>query len=187
LRDHRWRFLAYAGFAVLYGICETLNGNWSQQDMTQVHHATGQRATWALTAFWAMVTAGRVFFALARRIKPAWTFHVLPFAIAAVFLLIAALPAASGFTAVVAFGLAGLACSALLPLTISFGQEEMPAAAAAVAGGVIASYQLGYGIAAFGVGPLLDAGWRLPQIFARASLVALALGALSFVVRRRTA
>ena len=28
------RFWVYAGFAVLYGICETLNGNWSQLDMT---------------------------------------------------------------------------------------------------------------------------------------------------------
>ena len=28
-RDSRPRFWAYAGFAVLYGICETVNGNWS--------------------------------------------------------------------------------------------------------------------------------------------------------------
>ena len=28
------RFWIYAGFAVLYGICETTNGNWSQLDMT---------------------------------------------------------------------------------------------------------------------------------------------------------
>src|SRR5262249_51810129 len=27
------RFWVYAGFAVLYGICETVNGNWSQLDM----------------------------------------------------------------------------------------------------------------------------------------------------------
>ena len=63
---------------------------------------------------------------------------------------------------VLAFGLAGLGCSALLPLTISFGQEELTAFAAAAAGGVIAFYQLGYGIAAFGVGPLLDSGVELP-------------------------
>ena len=28
------RFWLYAAFAVLYGICETMNGNWSQLDMT---------------------------------------------------------------------------------------------------------------------------------------------------------
>jgi hypothetical protein len=61
------------------------------------------------------------------------------------------------------FALAGLGCSALLPLTISFGEGDLTAMAAAMAGGVVAFYQLGYGIAAFGVGPLLDAGVSLVQ------------------------
>ena len=65
-----------------------------------------------------------------------------------------------------AFGLAGLGCSALLPLTISFAQEDLVAMSAATAGLVIAAYQLGYGIAAFGAGPLQDAGVTLPAIFA---------------------
>jgi len=37
------------------------------------------------------------------------------------------------------------------------GQDGLTSMSAAVAGGVIAS-QIGYGIAAFGLGPLLDAG-----------------------------
>ena len=56
------------------------------------------------------------------------------------------------------FALAGLGCSALLPLTISLGQGALPRVSAAVAGGVIACYQVGYGVAAFGVGPLVDHG-----------------------------
>jgi hypothetical protein len=54
-----------------------------------------------------------------------------------------------------------------------------------VAGGVIAFYQLGYGIAAFGVGPLLDGGVELPTIYACAAGIAAAMGAWSFVVARR--
>ena len=50
-------------------------------------------------------------------------------------------------------------------LTISFGQEELVAMSASVAGGVIACYQLGYGIAAFGAGPLQDSGVGLAAIF----------------------
>ena len=84
-----------------------------------------------------------------------------------------------------AFGLAGLGCSALLPLTISFGQKELPAVSAAVAGGVIAFYQLGYGIAAFGVGPLLDNGVELPTIYGSLRSSLLAMGLWSFVVARR--
>ena len=65
---------------------------------------------------------------------------------------------------IVAFALAGLGCSALLPLTISFAQEQLVVMGASVAGGVIAFYQLGYGIAAFGTGPLVDAGVGLPAL-----------------------
>jgi len=80
------------------------------------------------------------------------------------------------------FGLAGLGCSALLPLTISFGEEELTAISAAIAGGIIAFYQAGYGIAAFGVGPLQQAGLSLSTIFGGTALVAAVLAAVSFVV-----
>jgi hypothetical protein len=43
---------------------------------------------------------------------------------------------------------------ALLPLTISFSQKELNTIAASVAGCPIAFYQIGYGLATLGVGPL---------------------------------
>jgi predicted MFS family arabinose efflux permease len=113
------------------------------------------------------------------------TYHVLPFGLAGVFVLIALLPDDEPALGVLAFGLAGLGCSALLPLTISFGQEELKAFAAATAGGVIAFYQVGYGIAAFGIGPLLDAGVGLPPIYAVSAAVAAGMGLWSFAGARR--
>jgi fucose permease len=176
-------FWLFAGFAMLYGFCETMNGNWSQLDLTQHLGVTATVASLALTAFWAVVTAGRILFAAVQRWFPSrLTYHVLPFVLAAAFLLIAALPKDTPVLGVLAFALAGLGCSALLPLTISFGQEALPGLSAAAAGGVIAFYQIGYGIAAFGVGPLHDAGAALPAIFAASAVVAVAMGALSFVV-----
>jgi Na+/H+-dicarboxylate symporter len=53
---------------------------------------------------------------------------------------------------------------------------------AAAAGAIIAFYQLGYGIAAFGTGPLQSAGVTLPTLFAIAAGVAIALGLCSFAV-----
>ncbi len=180
------RFWIYGGFAVLYGICETVNGNWSQLDMTSELHASTTEASLALTAFWAMVTAGRVFFAAVQRTVPArLTYHVLPFLLTAVFVLIAVLPDDEPALGILAFGLAGLGCSALLPLTISFGQGELTAMSAAVAGGVIAFYQLGYGIAAFGVGPLLDAGVALPTVYAIGAGVSAVMAIWSFAVAGR--
>ena len=84
---------------------------------------------------------------------------------------------------VFAASLAGLGCSALLPLTISFGQKELTTIAASVAGGLIAFYQIGYGVAAFGVGPLHEgAGLSLAAVFGATAVVALAMAALARVV-----
>jgi fucose permease len=180
------RFWVFAGFAVLYGLCETMNGNWSQLDMTTELGASTTVASLALTTFWAMVTAGRVVFALVEKwLPPRRVYHVLPFLLAGVFVVIALLPDDTPALGVLAFGLAGLGCSALLPLTISFGQEELVSVSAMVTGGVIAFYQLGYGIAAFGTGPLLDAGVGLPTVFGWTAVAAAAMGTLSLAITRR--
>jgi MFS family permease len=179
------RFWIYAGFAVLYGICETVNGNWSQLDMTRELGASTAVASLALTAFWAMVTAGRVGFAVVQRWFPSrLAYHSLPFTLAGAFVIIAVLPHGEPGLGVLAFGLAGLGCSALLPLTISFGQEELTSLAARMAGGVIAFYQLGYGIAAFGIGPLVDGGVSLTTIYGSSAVIAVCMGAWSLVVAR---
>jgi len=71
------RFWVYAGFAVLYGVCETLNGNWSQLDMSDLGASTTE-ASLALTAFWSMVTVGRILFAAIERWLPSHvTYHAL--------------------------------------------------------------------------------------------------------------
>jgi MFS family permease len=177
------RFWAYGLFAVLYGICETVNGNWSQLDMTRELGASTTVASIALTAFWAMVTAGRIVFAAVQRWVPSRvTYHVLPFVLALAFVAISVVPDHDTTLGVLAFALAGIGCSALLPLTISFGQEELTAMSAGIAGGVIAFYQLGYGLAAFGIGPLLDGGVSLSSIYKVSAVIAVALGAWSFAV-----
>jgi MFS family permease len=172
----------FGAFAVLYGFCETMNGNWSQLDITSLGVRSSVAAL-ALTAFWALVTAGRVLFAAIQRWLPSRAvFHGLPFLLTGVFVLIAVLPRNAPLASAGAFALAGLGCSALLPLTISIGQEKFAGSQALVAGGVIACYQVGYGIAAFGVGPLLGAGLRLPGIFGASAAVAAGMGLVSLAV-----
>jgi MFS family permease len=177
-------FWLFGAFALLYGFCETMNGNWSQLDITSLG-VKASTAALALTAFWAMVTVGRVLFAAIQRWLPSRvTYHVIPFLLAGAFLLIAVLPKHAPLAAVGAFALAGLGCSALLPLSISIGQEKLAGYEVLVAGGVIACYQVGYGIAAFGVGPLVSSGVRLPVIFGASAAVAAGMGLLSLAVAR---
>jgi MFS family permease len=179
------RFWLYAAFAVCYGICETMNGNWSQLEMTSRLGASATQASLALAAFWAMVTAGRLLFGSIGRFLPERvTYRILPFFLAGTFLLTSVLPRSHAAAGIAVFALAGLSCSALLPLTISFGEENLTAISAAMAGGVIAFYQLGYGITAFGVGPLLGAGVGLSRIFGFTAIIAGAMGMLSFFVTR---
>ena len=99
------RFWLYAGFAVLYGICETMNGNWSQLDMTTELGASTTVASITLTAFWAMVTVGRVLFAAIQRWFPTRrTYRLLPFVLAGAFVAIALLSTGDAAAGVVAFG-----------------------------------------------------------------------------------
>jgi predicted MFS family arabinose efflux permease len=179
------KFWIYAAFIVCYGICETMNGNWSQLEMTKRLGASTAEASIALAVFWGMVTAGRIVFAAgARWLTPKMTYRLLPFVLVGAFLLIGQLSHGDAVAGIAVFALAGLGCSALLPLTISFGEEELTTISAAVAGFVIAFYQLGYGIAAFGVGPLQDAGISLPAIFGGTAIVAAIMATLSFLVVR---
>jgi MFS family permease len=182
------RFWVFAAFAFLYGVCETVNANWAPLYMTKHLGAGASLASLALTVFWGTVTAGRILFAAIEKWFPEkLVFRALPLVIAAAFVATAFVPGTSPSVGILTFALAGLGCSALLPLTIGFGQEELAAIAASVAGGLIAFYQMGYGLAAFGLGPLQTwAGWDLPSLFGGTAVVALAMSVLSFVVTRRT-
>ncbi len=177
-------FRMFAVFALLYGIVETMNGNWSTVYMTGTLGASAAEASLALTAFWGMVTVGRVLFAAIERWLPEPTvYRLLPFVVALALATTSQLNGGSVVAGVLVFGLAGLGCSALLPLTISFSQRGLAAVAASAAGLIIAFYQVGYGIAAFGVGPLLDlAGISLSALYGVTAIVAVVLGVLAFVV-----
>src|SRR5262245_928489 len=90
------RFWAFAGFATLYGVVETMSGNWATLYMANDLATSSTAASLALTAFWSTVTVGRVMFALLERPFPErTTFRVLPFVAAAAFVVIAALPSGS--------------------------------------------------------------------------------------------
>jgi MFS family permease len=182
------RFWIFATFALLYGVCETMNGNWAVPYLTKHFDASAFMASLALAIFWSMVTVGRILFAAIEKWFPEkMVCRVLPFVIAAAFIATACVPKTGSFFGILTFALAGLGCSALLPLTISFGQKELTTIAASAAGGLIAFYQIGYGIAAFGVGPLQTwAGLDLNVIYGGTAVVAIAMAAVSFVVTRKS-
>ena len=185
LRNLPDRFWFYAAAVFLYGILETLNGNWSRLYLSVERGVSSQGASFALAAFWAMVTVGRVLIAVISRAVPArWIYVALPVLLIIVFQVSSRVQDET--QGIVVFGLAGLACSAFLPFSISFSGDEFPHLSALMAGAMIAFYQLGYGVAAFGTGPLQDmAGLPYSRIFAAGSIVALPLVVVAWFVIRR--
>jgi fucose permease len=181
------RFWFYAIAVLLYGIVETLCGNWASLYLASQRQVSGPGAAYALTAFWVMVTVGRVAIALLDRfIAARWIYLALPVLLAVAFQIVAvANDAASG---IAAFAVAGLACSAFLPFSISFAGAEFPRQAATMSGALIAVYQVGYGVAAFGVGPMRQqAGLDYATVYALGGIVALALALVAWLLIRRPA
>jgi MFS family permease len=182
------RFWVFAAFALLYGICETMNGNWASLYMKKHFNAGSSLASIALAIFWGMVTAGRILFAAIQKWVPEkMVCRFLPLLVAAALMGSACVPKSQSSLGLLAFALAGLGCSALLPLTISFAQKELTTIADSVAGGVIAFYQIGYGVAAFDVGPLQkETGLGLGTRYGGTAAVAFVMAALSWVVTRKS-
>ena len=133
------RFWIFAWFALFYGVCETMNGNWASLYMTKALGANATLAALALTVFWGAVTVGRILFAAIEKWFPERRACTsLPFVVVAGFAATAVLPKTRPELGIASFALSGLGCSALLPLSISFGQKQLTAMASPVAGSLIA-------------------------------------------------
>lgn len=177
-----WLFLS---FALLYGIMETLNGNWATIYMRELH-APFFGQSLALTAFWTMVTCGRIFYAEIEKIFPEkYAYQLSPLISVIAFIILATLLPGANLMAIFAFGLVGFGCSSLLPLTISFGTRELQSISGNIPGLVISVYLLGYGIAAFGVGALESAFQiSLKHVYAIGAFIALILLGLACLVTK---
>ena len=178
------RFWLYAAAVLLYGVAETLSGNWATLYLSTERGVPARDAAFALTAFWVMVTLGRLIVAfLERFVQARWIYLALPILLAIAFQVVAR--AAGAGMGIAGFAAVGLACSAFLPFSISFAGAEFPRRAATMSGALIAFYQIGYGIAAFGVGPLRQlGGFDYSTLFSVGSLVAIALGVAAIRLTR---
>ncbi len=178
------RSWVWIAFALLYGICETLFGNWGTVYLHQQRSLPPATANLALAVFWASVTIGRLLVAVAStRIPPTAILRLLPVLITMALVCVAV---ASGPTiGVLAFAFAGLACSACLPLSIGTASSETPRFVETISGWMVAAYMIGYGIGAFAVGPLRQAGeLQLSAVYFGATAIGAAMVFLSLVLAR---
>ncbi len=173
------RFWLFATIAVLYALAEGTFSNWAVIFLRDSKGLSDIIAGYALSAFWGALVAGRLLVSVLIVRVPArviWL-ALLVLMIAACWLI----PLTdSAVTGIGAFALAGLACSAFLPLTISLAIDRFPDSVAWVSSMLIAALMTGIGIGSWVFGLLqamfpLEALYRLSSLY---PLMALLLAAL---------
>lgn len=172
----------FAVAAIVYGAIETIYANWAIIFLREDAGASVRWAGYSLAGFWAMVTVGRVGATLlADRLGPGRIYLALPVLMLGAFLWISVVEGEQA--GVLAFGLAGLACSAFLPMTIGFAERAHRDLAEVASGAIIAAYMLGFGIGSFGLGPLREsAGIPFSTLYRASGLLALVLGGVAWVL-----
>jgi MFS family permease len=175
-------FWVFAAALVIYGISETMFGNWGTTLLVE-KGVSATSANDGLAVFWAAVTLGRLIIAVvSSRLRSTHIFVILPWAIAAALLVFPS--ASSGGAGIALFAFGGLACSGFFPMTVGYGEATFPSIVELAAGWLIAAYQLGYGLAAFGAGALQHVV-SLSSVFRIAAALAIGMGLLALVVASR--
>lgn len=175
-------FWLFAAALVIYGLAETMFGNWGTTLLTG-QGIKPEAADDALAAFWAAVTVGRLLIALVSgKIRSTRIYVVLPWVICGALLLAPTARSAGAGIALFAFG--GLACSGFFPMTVGYGESTFPTIIELATGWLIAAYQLGYGIAAFGAGALQNVV-SLFVIFRLVAVLVVPMAVLAAVIARR--
>ncbi len=168
----------------LYGYCETIFANWAIIFLNKEKSISPAQAGYALAAFWAMVTVGRLLVSFMAVWVPArLIYRILPIMIGAS--LWAVTQAESDITGIVLFGFAGLACSAFFPLSFSFAQTRFASIAETVSGSLMASYMLGYGFASYGIGKVVESiGFPLGNLYRYSILIAMSTFILGVILTK---
>jgi MFS family permease len=175
-------FWVFAAALLIYGIGETMFGNWGTTLLVSKGVSTTS-ANGGLAVFWAAVTLGRLVIAVvSTRMRSTHIYVMLPWAIAVALLVFPTASNAGAGIALFAFG--GLACSGFFPMTVGYGEATFPSIVELAAGWLIAAYQLGYGLAAFGAGALQRVV-SLSTVFRIAAGAAVGMGLLALVVSSR--
>jgi predicted MFS family arabinose efflux permease len=86
-------------------------------------------------------------------------------------------------TGILVFAFGGFACSGFFPMTVGYGEATFPTFVELAAGWLIAAYQLGYGLAAFG-GGVLQSAVSLASIFRIAAVLAAVMAVLAVPIAR---
>ena len=169
----------------LYAIAEGTFANWAVVYLHEERGIAEAPAALALSMFWFALTLGRLTVsALLRTFAAEMIWCALPIAMLAVFL---ALPlVTTPKLGIAAFALAGVACSAFFPLSVSLAAPYFEGGAARASAVLTAALMIGVGIGSFVIGPLRSA-LSISTLYRISALYPLVAFALCAHLQRRLA
>ena len=154
----------FLAIVFLYGVTESIYGNWAVLHLTEERGLGVAAAGLALAAFWAALTVGRfAVAALVLRVPPARVLPALAALMAGACLLVPL--SSTPRRAVLLYALGGLGCSAVFPLAVGLAGRRFPAHRSWVSSLMYAALCAGIGVGSFSAGLLrseLDLGKRQP-------------------------
>ncbi len=162
-------FWLFAAITVIYAFAEGTFSSWAVIFLRNGKGLPDMTASFALSAFWGALVAGRLLVSvLIVRVPAKIVWVALPVLMIAAFWFVSF--AVSATTGIGAFAVEGLACSAFLPLTISLAVERFPDSVAWVSSMLIAALMTGVGVGSWLVGGLqsrlpLDALYRWSSLY----------------------
>lgn len=176
-----WLFVA---ITLLYAASEASFSNWAVIFVETEKGLPAATASLALAAFWAALSLGRAGSSLlVTRVRAQHLWLVLPVFIAAAFLVVPG--ATTPSRALAGFALAGLACSAHYPLTMSLASARFPTHVAWVTGMLFAVYAIGAGVGTVLMGWLYEVR-SLSELYRMGALFPIViLGLALWLVTRR--
>jgi fucose permease len=158
----------FLAIAFLYGVSESIYGNWAVLHLTEERGLDVAAAGLALAAFWAALTVGRfAVAALVLHVPPARVLPVLAALMAGACLLVPL--SSTPRRAVLLYALGGLGCSAVFPLALGLAGRRFPAQRSWVSSAMYATLCAGIGVGSFSAG-LLRASLDLGTIYRLAAL-----------------
>ncbi|MBX7081861.1 MAG: MFS transporter [Nannocystaceae bacterium] len=181
---HARRLGTLGAIAVAYALAEGTLSNWITLFLHDGRGVDGPLAALALSGFWAALAGGRLLASVVLRRTSAFSLWQALLSLMA--LVLAALPAVQGpASGIVAFIVAGLATSAVFPLTVALAGERLGLRSETAASVSTAALMTGVGVGSFVIGALrealgFDTLYRLGALY---PLLALVLGRVGFARR----
>jgi fucose permease len=177
-------FWALAAIATIYALAEGTFSNWASVYLRDGRHFSAGVAAIGLSAFWSGVVAGRLAVTLlVLKFSERVIWRLLLIVMIVISLLLP--QATSPISAIAMFALAGIGCSAVFPLTVTFATKRFSQHLAWASSLMIAALMTGNGLGSFLLGMLhehvsFENLFRLAAIYPAAALL------LTFLVRKPT-